>query len=333
MEIISGFGIFFVVLAAAVLALFLLANQFLTTMVRRFLQKRLAAENAGMRQLAEELQAVHQELAWKNKRLVELSNKLRQQNTQLSRHNDFQSRLFAMISHDLRNSVGSIFSSLAYFFQEYPGLVQEPARHYLEIAYSASRHVKYLSETLTEYVTLKRDTLRLEGVSVDLENLFSQMKPRFDFEAEKKQITLNWEIQRGLPALHGDPGKLSQLFGNLLHNGIKFTPEGGKVSLKATLQKTMMEIRISDTGVGIPPEEKEKIFGEFYYLKTEKIEKQVGWGLGLAIVKQLVQLHKGRVFVESEGVGKGSTFVCLLPTAMPKQALTAEVVFGKPLAK
>ncbi|MFN3929264.1 MAG: sensor histidine kinase, partial [Thermoflexus sp.] len=130
-------------------------------------------------------------------------------------------------------------------------------------------------------------------------------------QAEEKQHTLIVEIPEALPPVHGDPRRLEQVFLNLLSNAVKYTPPGGRITLDAREQEGYIAVRISDTGVGIPPADLPHIFSKFYRVQREG-ETAGGTGLGLAIVKSIVERHGGRVWAESE-LGKGSTFTVLLP--------------------
>jgi two-component system phosphate regulon sensor histidine kinase PhoR len=110
----------------------------------------------------------------------------------------------------------------------------------------------------------------------------------------------------------GDHDKLSQVLGNLVENGVKFTPEGGSIAVSATAHADVVEVRVSDTGVGIPAEHLPHVFERFY--KADRSRREVGTGLGLAIVKHLVQAHGGDIRAESHE-GRGATFIFTLDRA------------------
>ena len=110
----------------------------------------------------------------------------------------------------------------------------------------------------------------------------------------------------------GDERKIKQILLNLLSNAVKFTPEGGRIGINAQQSNGAVEISVSDTGVGIAPEDQPKIFEEFRQVGSDYAHKSEGTGLGLTLAKKFVELHGGRIWVESE-VGKGSTFTFTLP--------------------
>jgi signal transduction histidine kinase len=129
--------------------------------------------------------------------------------------------------------------------------------------------------------------------------------------ATRRGITLVRTIDERLGTLRGDERKVKQVLLNLLSNALKFTPEGGRIDVSAHLHDGAAEIAVTDTGVGIDPEDQEAIFEEFRQVGTAD-KKVEGTGLGLALSQKFIELHGGRIWVKSE-VGKGSTFTFSLP--------------------
>ena len=133
--------------------------------------------------------------------------------------------------------------------------------------------------------------------------------------ADQKRMRIDFDVDPSLPPIVADPGKFKQIMYNLLSNAIKFTAEGGRVSVAARRTAgagDLVEIAVSDTGVGISPEDQKRIFEEFEQVTTDQNQREQGTGLGLALTKRLVELHGGRVWVESAR-GLGSTFRVTLP--------------------
>ena len=116
----------------------------------------------------------------------------------------------------------------------------------------------------------------------------------------------------------GDERKIKQVLLNLLSNAVKFTPEGGRIGIKARQADGSVEISVSDTGIGIAPEDQPKIFEEFRQVGSDYAHKVEGTGLGLTLAKKFVELHGGKIWVTSE-VGKGSTFIFTLPTNVRRE--------------
>jgi hypothetical protein len=134
-------------------------------------------------------------------------------------------------------------------------------------------------------------------------------------QADKKSIHLEMEVERDLPSVYGDREKVEQILTNLIGNAIKFTPEGGRVTVSARLSdriRNAVGISIHDTGIGIPKDQFEKVFEKFHQVESPLHHSAGGTGLGLAITKGLVEAHQGQIWVESEE-GKGSRFTFTLP--------------------
>ena len=138
--------------------------------------------------------------------------------------------------------------------------------------------------------------------------------------ADKKDINLSVGIQQGVSTITADQVKFRQILFNLLSNGIKFTPEGKDVKVTVRIlgleneeAQSEIEISVIDNGIGVKPEDQERIFNVFEQADSSFTKHFEGTGLGLALTKKLVELHGGRIWVESEGIGKGSTFTFTLP--------------------
>jgi signal transduction histidine kinase len=134
--------------------------------------------------------------------------------------------------------------------------------------------------------------------------------------ATKHGITLDVDVDERLGDYVGDERKIKQILLNLLSNAVKFTPEGGRIGIHARQTNGSVEISVSDTGIGIAPEDQATIFEEFRQVGGDYAHKKEGTGLGLTLAKKFVELHGGRIWVESE-LGKGSTFTFTLPERSP----------------
>src|SRR5713101_691506 len=137
--------------------------------------------------------------------------------------------------------------------------------------------------------------------------------------AEKKNIDLRGQVDPGIPLLKQDPAKLQQILSNLLSNAIKFTPEGGRVLVKAEADPLHLILTVTDTGVGIAPEEQELVFEKFRQSGNPLTREHAGTGLGLSIVRELCKLLGGDVTLQSE-LGRGSTFQVRLPLQLAEES-------------
>jgi CheY-like chemotaxis protein len=132
--------------------------------------------------------------------------------------------------------------------------------------------------------------------------------------ANKKKIALVTDADPAMPKIFADQGKFKQVLYNLISNAVKFTPEGGTVTARAQILDNSLHVSVSDTGIGIQKENQERIFMEFEQVDSSYARQQQGTGLGLALTRKLIELHGGRIWVESEGIeGKGSTFKFVVP--------------------
>jgi signal transduction histidine kinase len=152
---------------------------------------------------------------------------------------------------------------------------------------------------------LKRDDVRIGA-------LLEQLKTDYEAKAKNKQVKLEFNLPPKLPVLHADRDKIALALQNLVSNAVKYTPEGGQVTVNAAVEKERVTVDVTDTGIGINEQEIEKIFDRFYRAKDERVTEIVGSGLGLAIARDVIRLHGGDISVESEP-GKGSTFTLTLP--------------------
>jgi signal transduction histidine kinase len=141
-----------------------------------------------------------------------------------------------------------------------------------------------------------------------LENALVLIRER----ASRHGVRVERAVDEQLGDFRGDERKIKQVLVNLLSNAVKFTPEGGKIQVRARLENGAVKISVSDTGIGIAPEHYETIFEEFRQVGTDYARKREGTGLGLTLTKKFVEMHGGKIWVES-ALGKGSTFTFTLP--------------------
>jgi two-component system, OmpR family, sensor kinase len=168
-----------------------------------------------------------------------------------------------------------------------------------------------ITDNLLLLAKAEQGTLDVHFSEVDLQNLVNELFEDSEVLAEQKHIAVR--LQENAPiTIVGDRDRLRQLFLNLVDNAIKYTPEGGSVTLTARRQNGTALFQVHDTGIGIPAEETDKIFNRFYRVDKARSREQGGTGLGLSIAKWIAELHRGTITVSSE-VNKGSTFTVTLP--------------------
>ena len=224
------------------------------------------------------------------------------------------------MSHELRTPLNAIIGFSEVLAERMFGEVNEKQAEYLQDILSSGRHLLSLINDILDLSKVEAGRLELElgrfHLPTALDNALTLVRER----ATRHGITLT---QHGRPERVGDivadERKVKQILLNLLSNAVKFTPEGGRVGLTATAADGVITIAVSDTGIGIAPEDQAAIFEEFRQVGREDARKQEGTGLGLTLAKKFVELHGGRIWVQSQ-VGQGSTFSFTLPVRLDERS-------------
>ena len=213
------------------------------------------------------------------------------------------------ISHELRTPLASL-KALVETLRS--GALEDPpaARRFL---YRMETEVDALTHMVSELLELTRiesGQVPLKMKSVSPKKMLVKAKERLAVQAERKQLAIELKYTKKLPRVLADKPRLGQVMVNLLHNAIKFTPEGGEITLSAHQQGDMIQFSVTDSGIGIPADDLPRIFERFY--KTDPARSGGGTGLGLAIARHLVEAHGGRIWAESIE-GEGSAFYFSIP--------------------
>lgn len=217
------------------------------------------------------------------------------------------------VSHELRTPLNSIigFSELLVNVE---GLTDKQRRWAVNIMTSGQGLLALINDVL-DLARLEAGKLKLHPALVEPAALCEQAAVLIRPAAESKHLELKVLAASDLPAVTQDAGKLNQILSNLLGNAVKFTPEGGRVTLTAEVVKDKLMLTVADTGVGIPPEEQELVFDKFRQASHPLTREQGGTGLGLSIVRELAKLLGGEITLRSE-VGRGSRFTVTVPVAL-----------------
>jgi signal transduction histidine kinase len=219
--------------------------------------------------------------------------------------------VLGVVAHDLRNPLSLIVTTTELLQEE--DLAEAQRRQVLDIARRAGKQMNRLIEDLLDTVQLESGKLSLVLEDVPVVSIFRQADETFRPMAEKRRLKLTAiPCEEGL-CVRADSLRVSQVLGNLLGNALKFTPEGGEVTFGAVRGEREVVFDVSDTGPGIPPEQVEHLFDQFW--QARKNDKR-GVGLGLTIAKGIVEAHGGRIWCHSV-LGAGSTFSFMLPAANP----------------
>jgi signal transduction histidine kinase len=248
-------------------------------------------------------------LAIQNARLFrEIEDKSRQ----IEAANRHKSEFLANMSHELRTPLNAIIGFSEVLGERLFGELNEKQAEYTDDILSSGRHLLSLINEILDLSKVEAGRMELELATFDLPLAIDNARTFVRERATRHGITLDVTVDERLGEFVGDERKIKQILLNLLSNAVKFTPEGGRIGIEARQANGGVEVSVSDTGVGIAPEDQARIFEEFRQVGADYAHKSEGTGLGLTLAKKFVELHGGRIWVESE-VGKGSKFTFTLP--------------------
>jgi signal transduction histidine kinase len=226
--------------------------------------------------------------------------------------NKAKSEFLASMSHELRTPLNSIigFSDML-LTQNFGPLNEKQLRYVSNISVSGGHLLKLINDVL-DLSKVEAGKMELNVEKFSISSSVSEVKTLLTPLASKKSIQILSTVDQELTNIKADRTKFKQILYNLMDNAIKFTPEGGNVIVDARIGEDGAKITIKDTGVGISEKEAQKVFQPFTQLENSEFGKQEGTGLGLSLVKKFVEMHAGRIWVESE-FGKGSKFIFTIP--------------------
>jgi GAF domain-containing protein len=252
--------------------------------------------------------ASHAAVAVENARLFrEIADK----SAELEVASQHKSEFLANMSHELRTPLNAIIGYSELLEEEAGDLDGGRLVPDLQKIATAAKHQLSLINDILDLSKIEAGRMELEAADFDLPGAIDNALTLVRERATRRGITLGRAIDDGVGIIRGDERKVKQVLLNLLSNAIKFTPEGGRIDVRAAANGGLVEVSVADTGVGIAPEDQEAVFEEFRQVGTAD-KKVEGTGLGLALARRFVELHGGRIWVKSE-VGQGSTFTFTLP--------------------
>lgn len=236
---------------------------------------------------------------------------------------------FSLVSHELRTPLTSILGYVELVLAEEDEAIDPEHRHHLQIVERNAQRLLRLVGDLLFAAQVESGTLLLEPTAVDLPQVTAEALEAARPRAEDAGIALDGRIEP-VPVTLGDRDRLAQVLDNLISNGLKFTPAGGRVEVRLRAEEGEAVLEVADTGVGIPAADRERIFDRFFRAANATARAVPGVGLGLMIVRAIVSAHGGTIDVDSE-VGAGTTFHVRLPLRAARE-LDAElpVAYGDP---
>ncbi len=231
-----------------------------------------------------------------------------------------KSEFLANMSHELRTPLNSINGFSEVLYDEIFGPLNEKQRHYVHNVLSSGKHLLLLINQILDMAKVEAGKMRLSLSNLPMKSILSEISALVADMAGKKKIEMSIEIAGDLPDIEADDLKVKEIIYNLLSNAVKFTTEGGRIGMRANKVESGIEVVVWDTGVGIAPENLERIFEGFFRVDTPYSRLTEGTGLGLPLARKMVELHGGKLSVESKGLNCGTSVRFTLPIAAQKEA-------------
>ena len=231
--------------------------------------------------------------------------------------NRAKSDFVANLSHELRTPLTSITGFSEALQDKYFGELNKKQADYIQYIHDNSQHILSLINQIVDLEKIETGKTEMEISNVKIKNLLESSISMIEDKAAEHHITLDYQLTPEIDELeiYADEPKLQQAVINLLSNAVMFTPEGGCVTVSAKLTDKQLFVEVEDTGVGIALENQQKVFEDFFQVKSDIKDKTPGLGLGLGLSRRLVEMHRGKIWVESEGEGRGSRFIFTIPTS------------------
>jgi GAF domain-containing protein len=243
---------------------------------------------------------------------VKLFKEIQEKSQQLEIASRHKSEFLATMSHELRTPLNAIIGFSEVLLQQMFGPLNPKQSEYLDDVLSSGRHLLGLINDILDLSKIEAGRMELDVDTFSLVEALQNGVTMVRERAARHGIALNLEVAPDVDLIEADPRKVKQVLFNLLSNAVKFTPDGGRVDVTAARANGDIVVAVKDTGIGISPEDQDRIFEEFQQARRQTERSREGTGLGLSLAKRFVELHGGRIRVESEP-GKGSTFTFTLP--------------------
>jgi signal transduction histidine kinase len=243
---------------------------------------------------------------------VRLFNEIQEKSRQLEIANKHKSDFLANMSHELRTPLNAIIGFSDVMLTGMTGPMADKQKEFTRDIRDSGKHLLGLINDILDLSKIEAGRMELDIARFNLKAAMDNALTLVRGRAERHGIQLETDIDPQVGDYDGDERKFKQIMLNLLTNAVKFTPEGGTVTMAANRVDGNYVFSVKDTGIGIAPEDHDKVFEEFRQVGTDYARKAEGTGLGLTLTRKLVELHGGKIRLESE-LGKGSTFTFNLP--------------------
>jgi signal transduction histidine kinase len=230
--------------------------------------------------------------------------------------NESKSQFVSFVNHELRIPLTSIKGYTALIRQSLVGPVSEQQREFLDVIGNNVERMSTLISDLSDISRIERGILKLEPQFASLTKYINETIHSLRHKLDEKSQKIILDVSRMIPDVYVDTNRLVQVLTNLISNAWKYTPERGEITIRASKRNDQVYVEVIDTGIGIGPEDQEKLFTQFFRSDSPAVQEQAGWGLGLNLTKRLVEVMGGDIGMFSKP-GEGSTFWFTLPTKEP----------------
>ncbi len=232
--------------------------------------------------------------------------------TEFKRIELIKSQFVSMVAHELKTPVSAVLGFLRIILDDSIDVSYEQQQKYLSRSAVRLQGLLDLVNDLLDISRMELKTKQRELQELDLKEIIDSTVQFLEFELDKKGLSVSVDIEENLPKLTADHGEITRLFTNLLSNAIKYNKDNGQIFIKIRRKKDFIVSDVADTGIGLKPEEKDRLFHEFFRAKNKNTRGVSGTGLGLSIVKRIVEAYHGKIEVESV-YEQGTTFSIHLP--------------------
>jgi signal transduction histidine kinase len=282
------------------------------TLLEMDLIDRETLDRAVTQQIVELHAAVQESNRTLQRRVEERTQELRNALERLTELNQIKANLISNISHELRTPLAHIKGYVELFVAGELGGLGEDQKDAMDVILRATNRLGTLIENLVEFSTASRQGISLDLVETNLQSLIDPILERSQPKAEQAGVSIEWDYTEDLPDLMVDRERLSWALYQLVDNAIKFTPAEGKVRITAEANELGVQLKVIDTGIGIPEHRIEEIFEPFHQLDGSATRRYGGAGLGLSLAKMIIEAHGAELKLESKE-GQGTVFHFVLP--------------------
>jgi two-component system CheB/CheR fusion protein len=251
--------------------------------------------------------------------LEKAHEELKELAVELKRAARVKSEFLANMSHELRTPLNSINGFSEVLYDETFGPLNEKQKQYVNNVLTSGKHLLLLINQILDMAKVEAGKMKLSISSLSMKTLLNDISLLVADLVAKKKLVIELDIAENMPNIEADELKVKEIIYNLLSNAVKFTPEGGKIGMRAKQLGSTIEVVVWDTGVGIAAENMGKIFEGFFRVDTPYSRVTEGTGLGLPLSKKLVELHGGNFSVESKGLNQGTSVRFTLPLISTKE--------------